>query len=124
MHHPFDRILPAVEEQERKPQGRTRRSVLWVLFGGLAALLGLAGTAQQAQAQAQPRRRYPPGGMPTTLMTGEEGGRWATTYAIGEEGGPITTYALYEEGGPPATTYALGEESSRRVTTLALYEEG
>src|SRR5262245_6351591 len=80
MQHPFEGIMRAEPETiETRP---TRRSVLGLLLGALAALFG-AGAVATAQS---------PGRRPTTLAYGEEGGT-ITTYAYGEEGGVVTTYA-------------------------------
>jgi hypothetical protein len=129
MQHPFEGIMRAEPETiEARP---TRRSVLGLLLGALAALFG-AGAVASAQS---------PGRRPTTMAYGEEGGT-ITTYAYGEEGGVVTTYTWGEEGGswPPQvrrpTTFAVGEEGGyrpppvrrvppvRRPTTLAFGEEG
>ena len=136
MRHPFDGIIvPKAPGVESAPPQKTRRTLLKVLLGAVAALFGFV---SRASAQKQPSKNV------LSLALGEAGGT-ALTQAFKEEAGDptkdptvmrkeeggITTKALNEEG---ATTNAIGEEGGKltkalkedggRVTTLAVGEEG
>jgi hypothetical protein len=145
MRHPFDGIIvPPTESSQPTPARRTRRSLLKILAGALAALFGLS-SRSQAQIQSKgtlslalgeaggtaltqafkedagdptkdPTKMRNEEGGPTTKALGEEG---ASTKRLGEEGGKLTE-ALKEDGGG-ATTLAIGEEGA---TTKAVGEEG
>jgi hypothetical protein len=124
MRHPFDGIIvPESAALEPSPSQKTRRSILKMLAGAVAALFGLA---SRSQAQVQQKGAL-------SLALGEAGGTALTqafkeeagdptkdpTKVRGEAGGPVTD-AVGEQG---VTTKALNEEGGR-VTTLALGEEG
>src|SRR4051812_28263118 len=99
MQHPFDGIIvPEVPAIENVPVQKTRRSLLKVLAGAVAALFGLA---SRTQAQQQPSKNV------LSLALGEAGGT-ALTRTFKEEAGDPTkdpTRMRKEEGGP--TTKAL-----------------
>src|SRR5262245_14766566 len=111
MRHPFDGITVPEQEAAPTPASPTRRSILKVLAGAVAALFAFV-TGARAQ---QPRKGA------LSLALGEAGGN-ALSRALKEDAGDPTkdpTKADGEAGGP--LTDALNEQG---VTTKALGEEG
>src|SRR5260370_35181815 len=95
MRHPFDGIIvPKAPAVESAPRQKTRRTLLKVLLGAVAALFGFV---SRASAQKHPSKNV------LSVALGEAG-RAAPTQAVkGEAGDPpwdTTVGAVREAGGP------------------------